>query len=81
MKRIVKLFAQASDLVGSPEIELQMTKAQTVAQFRQALAEQYPQLAPISAQLFVAINNEYARDSDTVPEAAEVACFPPVSGG
>ena len=77
----VKLFAQASDLVGSAEVAVTIDDQTTVADLRKTLQTEYPQLKPIVSQLFVAINNDYANDSQTIPEHAEVACFPPVSGG
>ena len=40
-----------------------------------------PALQPLLPRLHVAINNDYAADSDPIPAGAEIACFPPVSGG
>lgn len=77
----IKLFARASDLAGSSEIQVELPDSSTVAQLREAIVQQYPQLAALAPKLFIAINNEFAADADQIPADAEVASFPPVSGG
>lgn len=77
----VKLFARASDLAGTSQIEVELPEGATVSQFRQALVAQCPKLEPISKSLFVAIGNDYAQEEDIITSTSEVACFPPVSGG
>ena len=77
----VLFFAKARDLAGSPSRELTLGEGATVADLRRALATAIPSLEPLLPRLHVAINNDYAADSDPVPAGAEVACFPPVSGG
>ncbi len=77
----VLLFAKARDLAGCAEIELALRDGATVADLRQALGAGCPALQPLLPRLHVAINNNYAADSDPIPQSAEIACFPPVSGG
>jgi molybdopterin converting factor small subunit len=48
---------------------------------KEHLGETLPQLVPLLPQLLVAINGVYAVPEMLIPENAEVACFPPVSGG
>lgn len=51
----------------------------TVRAVRAAAEEQHPKLA---GQVYrVAVDQRYVRDEDEVPEGAEVALLPPVSGG
>lgn len=46
------------------------------------VAERFPQVAPALVDtVLVSINREYADDEQIIPEGAEVALFPPVSGG
>ena len=52
-----------------------------VADLREALGEQVPQLRPILANLLVAVGTDYATDATPLDPTAEIACFPPVSGG
>ena len=77
----VLFFARARDLAGTPSQELTLGDGATVADLRHALATAIPALGPVLARLHVAINNDYAADGDVIPRGAEVACFPPVSGG
>ncbi len=81
MNAIVKLFARAKDLVGREIIEVELPENPTVLDLKTALAKQYPQLEPIAAHLFVAINEDYANDQSKISSNATLACFPPVSGG
>lgn len=77
----VQLFARAADLAGGPQVELDLADGATVADLRAALVRAKPDLAPIASKLLVAIGQAYVRDHDRVRPDAEIACFPPVSGG
>ncbi len=81
MNTIVLLFAGARELVDRSETSLELPEGATVAQLRKALQEKHPQLQPLLAHALFAIDNEYASDDSRLPEGAEVACIPPVSGG
>jgi len=81
MKLQVKLFARAKDLAGSDNVELDLPEACNVADLRDALVERFPDMNSLAPSLLVAVNTEYADDSTPLDRAAEVACFPPVSGG
>lgn len=77
----VRLFARARELANSDLISVQVGEGTTVARLRQAIAEQVPQLQPLSGQLLIAVDNAYAGEDQLLTETQEVACFPPVSGG
>ncbi len=77
----VLFFATLRDKAGAPQASLQLPAGSDVAAFKQALFAAYPQLTPHAKAMLVAINKEYAFDADPVPDGAEVALFPPVSGG
>ena len=81
MKVAVQLFARARDLAGSSRVELEVPAAASVADLRRSLCERFPQISPLAPNLLVAIDNNYADDRTALPPGAEVACFPPVSGG
>jgi molybdopterin converting factor subunit 1 len=75
----VLLFARARDVVGADCIE--MTTPATIGALRLQLASQYPHLAGLLEKSAFAINDEYANDATAIPDGAEVALLPPVSGG
>ncbi len=72
-------FATLRDKVGAKEAAATLPEGLTVAAFKGWLGEQYPALA--GATILVAINKEYAFDEEIIPAGAEIALFPPVSGG
>jgi molybdopterin converting factor small subunit len=45
------------------------------------LIKAHPRLEKVRTSMMTAINREYARDEQVIPENAEIAYFPPVSGG
>lgn len=81
MKTVLKLFARARDLAGSPMLELELPEAATAADLRVALGEQVPALQPILPSLLIAVGNDYASPTTRVAGRTDLAVFPPVSGG
>ncbi len=81
MKVIVQLFAGARELVGVEEVDVELASHSTVADLRRALLANYPTLEIIVPHALFAINATYATDESEIPDNAEVALIPPVSGG
>jgi molybdopterin converting factor subunit 1 len=77
----VRLFARARDLAGAETVSLRVAFPTTVGQVRAGLLAKYPALVPLGPHLLAAVNSDYADDGDAIPAGAEVAFFPPVSGG
>lgn len=77
----VLFFARLKDLVADSEIRLDLPTDSQVSDLKVILAQQYPPLAPALSSALISINMVYAFDGDTIPAGAEVALFPPVSGG
>jgi molybdopterin converting factor subunit 1 len=53
----------------------------TIAEVRKLVSEQYPKVTALLARSRIAINDTLADDTTLVPENAEIALLPPVSGG
>ncbi len=81
MKLDVRLFARARDAAGAECVTVDLPADARVADLRAALAEQSPNLRPLVASLLVAVGTDYAGDGMRLFPQADVACFPPVSGG
>lgn len=81
MKVAVKLFARARDLAGTGSVELEIPDASHVADMKKVLATRFPDLSPLVPSLLVAIGTDYANDRTPLTADADIACFPPVSGG
>jgi molybdopterin converting factor subunit 1 len=77
----VRLFALARERAGRASVALELPDSGTVADLKSALAEILPVLAPLLANLRIAVDAEYVVDDRPIPPGAEVAVIPPVSGG
>jgi molybdopterin converting factor subunit 1 len=77
----VLFFATLRDLAGAKSIELDVPTDMTVQGLKDRLARAYPTLKQAMETVLVSINREYAFDEAILPDAAEIAMFPPVSGG
>lgn len=77
----VLFFATLKDRAGIPSTFVDLLPGTNVIQLKEQLAAQFPDLKASLPTALVAINREFAFDEDQIPEAAEIALFPPVSGG
>lgn len=77
----ITLFATLKEKAGQSVYEMTLTGALTVRDLKQKLCEAFPDIDPIRDLILVAVNQEYSFDEEVIPEGAEVAVFPPVSGG
>ena len=77
----VLLFATLRDYVGAKTIQMELPVESTVADLKELLINIYPRLSPVRNSIIAAINREYADDEQLIPLNAEIAFFPPVSGG
>jgi len=77
----VYLFATLRDYTGKKIIEMEIPAGMTIAGLKNQMVKDYPKLAPVQESIMAAINREYASDEQILPLDAEIAFFPPVSGG
>lgn len=77
----VLFFSTFRDRVGEREITIEIPVDCTVTQIKDIVAKKYPLLGDHLDFILVAINKDFAFDNDIIPDGAEVAFFPPVSGG
>ena len=81
MRIKILFFATLRDYVGAKIVELEVPAEITVAGLKESLVKRYPKMAPAQNSVMAAINREYAADEQVIPLDAEIAFFPPVSGG
>jgi molybdopterin converting factor subunit 1 len=77
----VRLFARARELAEADVVDLDLPPGSTVGDLRGWLAGAYPRLAPLLAHCALALDGEFAVDSQLLSPTSEVALLPPVSGG
>jgi len=81
MRVRIRLFARLRDLAGTAELTRDVPAGATVNAIWSALVADYPALAPYTALVSGAVNDDYARPTTPVRDGDEVAFLPPVSGG
>lgn len=77
----VLLFANIRERIGKKELTLEFEDQPSVQEFKQWLGEEYPDVQVLMPTVLVAINQEYVDENILIPDGAEVAIFPSVSGG
>jgi molybdopterin converting factor subunit 1 len=81
MKVKIFFFATLRDYVGEKTLEMEFPEGITVANLKKTLLLRYPKMIRAQNSIMAAINREFAADEQVIPSDAEVALFPPVSGG
>ena len=82
MNRVKLLFfATLRDRAGTRSMELDVPLDLTIQGLKEKISNEYPNLKESMRSVLVTINREYAFDEAIIPQNAEVAMFPPVSGG
>ncbi len=80
MKLNILLFGIAKDIVGKQKLELDGTGYRDVRSLRNYLRQKFPDIRELS-YFKIAVNQEFAEDSQPLHEGDEIALIPPVSGG
>ncbi|NCD69696.1 molybdopterin converting factor subunit 1 [Mucilaginibacter agri] len=77
----ILLFGITRDIAGKPRITVPAdTPLATVGDLKTWLGDQYPAIKALSS-VAIAVDSEYAEDSQTISSHSEIALIPPVSGG
>jgi molybdopterin converting factor subunit 1 len=77
----VLFFATLRDKAGVREIAIEFPQGAHISDIKRLVLKKYPGLKQNMDTIIVALNHEFAFDEDIVPNEAEIAIFPPVSGG
>jgi molybdopterin converting factor subunit 1 len=74
-------FATIREIIGKKGETIRIPAEYTVGDVKNLIREKYPQTNPYLVSVIVAVNKEYKSDDEEIPDSAEIALFPPVSGG
>ncbi len=77
----VLFFASMKDRTGVKQTVLEIPEGSTVGAFKDILVQHYPAVKSLLPNALIAVNRGYAPDEVAIPSGAEIAIFPPVSGG
>jgi molybdopterin converting factor subunit 1 len=81
MTLTVLLFARARELAATDSMTIELPEGAAVSALRRALSERIPALVPLLAVSMIAVNQEFAAETQVLAAADELAVIPPVSGG
>lgn len=78
----ILLFGIAKDIVGSAQMDLSELKhpPSSVGELKDFLCSSFPEFGKLSS-LAIAVNSQYAHDTEVLEADDEIAIIPPVSGG
>ena len=74
-------FATLRDRAGTKSMELDIPADLTIQELKDKISTEFPNLKESMSSVLITINREYAFDEAVIPRNAELAMFPPVSGG
>ena len=74
-------FATIRERAGTKSLEMDVSDDLTIQGLKDKLSLDYPNLKESMKSVLITINREYAFDDAVIPINAELAMFPPVSGG
>ncbi|MBT3189745.1 MAG: MoaD/ThiS family protein [Anaerolineae bacterium] len=77
----ILFFATLRTRAERSTMELELPNEISVADFKEILIAEIPALEASLHHTLLSVNKEYAFDEDIIPKDAEIALFPPVSGG
>ena len=77
----VLFFATLRDRAGEKSVNIDIPEETTVQALKDIIVKTFPGLQKSIDSVVVSVNREFAFDENIIPENAEVAMFPPVSGG
>ena len=77
----VYFFAGLRELASQSSCVLVWHSGLTAGNVRSMIADKWPTMQQLLRRSSLAINNQMAADEQLVPDGAEVALLPPVSGG
>ncbi|NJK29805.1 MAG: MoaD/ThiS family protein [Acaryochloris sp. RU_4_1] len=81
IKITIKLFAAYQDVIGLPELTLELPPGSTVGQVGEYVWTQYPVLASLKSVTHFGVNLNFVPADTLLQTGDEVVLIPPVSGG
>ncbi len=78
---VVKLFAAYQEAYGVPELTLELPTGATVAQVRDRLLTEHPELTQWRDLTRFGVNLSFVEPETVLQSGDEVVFIPPVSGG
>ncbi len=81
MKVRVQFYAQLRDLVGMPEVDLELSERARVRDLLDEIYARHPVLRPHDKSILVGASVEFVDRNYVLKPGDEIAIMPPVQGG
>ena len=82
MKQVTLLFfATLRDITGQRRMTKTIPDDLLISGVKELLVDEFHGLKEIMPSVIVSLDHEFAFDTSSIPAEAEIALFPPVSGG
>lgn len=81
IRATVRLFAAFRERVGASSMTVEVDAPATVENIWREVALRCPSIEPLRPVTRFAVDGVYAEQGDVVRDGAEIAFFPPMSGG
>lgn len=82
MKQVTILFfATLRDITGERKLVKTIPEEMQISGLKDLLVDEFPGLKKMMTSVVVSLDHEFAFDDTSIPSGAEIALFPPVSGG
>lgn len=80
MEITILAFGIAKEIIGGSKVEITLNEPVNIHALKQRLENNYPPLKELASYM-IAVNNNYASDTQIIFSTDEIALIPPVSGG
>jgi molybdopterin synthase catalytic subunit/molybdopterin synthase sulfur carrier subunit len=77
----VDLFSTIRARIGKKKLELELPAGSTISDLKALLIDGYPDARGAIEYMLVSVNQEFTPDNIEIPDQAQVALFPYVTGG
>lgn len=77
----VLFFATIRAIIGLKGMEIELAAGSTVLDLKQKITEMYPHAGPAMESMLTSVNRIFSDDDTSLPDQAEIAFFPHISGG
>ncbi|ERN52655.1 molybdopterin converting factor subunit 1 [Alkalihalophilus marmarensis] len=74
------LFAELAERLNTKEMQIDAS-GKTLEEVKEMVKEQHEGIAHVVDQSMIAVNEEYAEDTEILKDGDVIAFIPPVSGG
>ena len=72
-------FGIVKEIFGNSMAEIEVSES-TIESLKKSLENKFPRMKQLASYM-IAVNDEYARSTQTISTSDEIAIIPPVSGG